>query len=55
MNILMFIVSFGLLVASFFGMALAFNTPGYELVIFFGALLVMTASFALPGRWLRNL
>jgi 4-amino-4-deoxy-L-arabinose transferase-like glycosyltransferase len=55
MNILMFLVSFVLLVASLFGMGLAFNTPGYEAIIFMASLLVMTASFALPGRWLRNL
>jgi len=55
MNILMFIVSFGLFIASCFGMGLAFNTPGYEAVVFMASLLVMTASFALPGRWLRNL
>ena len=55
MNILMFLVSFGLLVLSFWLMAVAFTTPGFEIVIFTGALLVATASFALPARWLRNL
>jgi hypothetical protein len=55
MNILMFIVSFGLFLASCWGMGLAFNLPGFELVTFFISLLVMTASFAVPARWLRNL
>ena len=55
MNILMFFVSFGLFIASCWLMGVAFTTPGYELVVFAGALLVMTASFAIPSRWLRNL
>ena len=55
MNILMFLVSFGLLVASFWLMGVAFTVPGFELVIFLGALIVTTISFAIPVRWLRNL
>jgi hypothetical protein len=55
MNVLLFLVSFGLFIASCFGMGLAFSMPGFEAVTFFASLLLMTASFALPGRWLRNL
>ena len=55
MNILMFIVSFGLLALSFVLFGISFTTPGLEAVLFFGGILAMTASFALPGRWLRNL
>lgn len=55
MNILMFFVSFGLLIASFWLMGVAFTVPGLELVIFLAGILVTTISFAIPVRWLRNL
>jgi|GEM_PF-4528327 len=55
MNILMFLVSFGLFIVSCLGMGLAFNVPGFEVATFFASLLLMTVSFAIPARWLRNL
>mgnify|MGYP000049380009 CR=1 FL=1 len=55
MNILMFFVSFGLFIASCWLMGVAFTTPGYELVVFAGALQVMALTIAIPTRWLRNL
>ena len=55
MNILMFVVSFGLLILSFWLMAVAFTVPGFEVATFTASLLVMSASFAIPTRWLRNL
>ena len=55
MNILMFFVSFGLFIASCWVMGLAFVTTGFELVTFLGGILLMTVSFAIPTRWLRNL
>lgn len=52
MRILEFIVSFGLLVASFWAMAAAFTAEyaGSELLMFLFGILLFTASFALPAR-----
>lgn len=52
MRILEFIVSFGLLVASFWAMAAAFTPEyvGYEVAMFTFGILLFTASFALPVR-----
>ena len=52
MRILEFIVSFGLLVASFWAMGAAFTAEyaGFELVTFLGGILLFTLAFALPVR-----
>lgn len=55
MNILMFLVSFGLFLASCWVMGLAFVTPGFEVATFTAGVLLMSVAFAIPVRWLRNL
>lgn len=52
MRILEFIVSFGLLVASFWAMGAAFTAEfaGYELLTFLGGMILFTLAFGLPTR-----
>jgi hypothetical protein len=47
-RVVLFLIAFVSLVASFWGMALAFSTPGLGLPIFLGATLLSLACLAIP-------
>lgn len=55
MNILAFIISFGLFVAGLWLMAFAFQTPGLESVTFTGGLLASTVAIMIPVHVMKRI
>lgn len=55
MNIVAFIVSFGLFIGGLFMMGEAFAATGYELPIFLGGILVTTLGCLIPIHVLKRL
>lgn len=55
MNIIAFIISFGLFAAGFWLMGFAFQTPGLETVTFLGGLAACCVGVAIPVHVLKRL
>lgn len=55
MNILAFIVSFGLFLLGIWLFAFAFQTPGYESVTFIGGIVACTIGVVIPIHVLKRI
>ena len=54
MNVIAFLVAFALFVAGLLMMGYAFSTEGFELVMFFGGILVSSLGIAVPVHVLKR-
>lgn len=54
MRVILFIIAFLTLIASFWGMAQAFVYPDFGFVIFGGSMVVAVLCLAIPFKWMRD-